>query len=47
MLAGTARGLTAMDVIERWATMVAIDASLDDGFSLMGGDAADFRTPTR
>jgi hypothetical protein len=39
-------GLTAMQVIERWATMVAIDQSLDDGFTLTGGNAADFSTDT-
>jgi hypothetical protein len=37
-------GLTPFDVIERWATMVAIDASLGAGFSLTGGKAADFST---
>lgn len=39
-------GLTAFDVIERWATMVAIDAALGAGFSLTGGGAADFSTDT-
>jgi hypothetical protein len=39
-------GRTPQDVIEDWATMVAIDAALDDGFSLTGGDAGRFTTPT-
>ena len=39
-------GVTAMQVIERWATMVAIDQSLDDGFTLTGGDADIFSTDT-
>ena len=39
-------GLTWRDVIENWATMVAVDAALGDGFSLIGGDAGDFSTPT-
>jgi Immune inhibitor A-like, MAM domain len=39
-------GLTPQDVIENWATMVAVDAALGDGFSLIGGDAGDFSTPT-
>jgi hypothetical protein len=34
------------DVIVAWATMVAVDAALDDGASLVGGNAAEFRTPT-
>lgn len=39
-------GLTWRDVIEDWATMVAVDAALGDGFSLVGADAGDFSTPT-
>ena len=46
VLAAHSTGLTGMELIERWATMVAIDASLDDGFSLTGGDAADYSTDT-
>jgi immune inhibitor InhA-like protein len=46
LLTSEGGGLTPFDVIERWATMVAIDASLDDGFTLTGGNAADFSTPT-
>jgi hypothetical protein len=34
------------DVIVAWATMVAVDAALDDGWTLMGGNASEFRTPT-
>ncbi len=37
---------TPSDVITKWATMVAVDAFLDDGWSLTGGTAAEFRTPT-
>jgi hypothetical protein len=36
----------ALGVIAMWATMVAVDGALDDGFSLIGGAAADFSTPT-
>ena len=39
-------GVSPRDVIENWATMVAVDAALGDGFSLVGGDPADFSTPT-
>jgi hypothetical protein len=35
-----------LGLIGSWATMVAIDESLDDGFSLTGGTPADFSTPT-
>jgi hypothetical protein len=35
-----------LDLIGSWATMVAIDKSLDAGFSLTGGTRAEFRTPT-
>jgi len=35
-----------LDVIGSWATMVAVDKSLDAGFSLVGGTPAEFRTPT-
>jgi hypothetical protein len=38
--------LTPVDLVASWATMVAVDAFLDDGWTLMGGDAAEFRTPT-
>jgi len=46
LLSAQGGGLTPFDVIERWATMVAIDGALDDGFTLTGGNAADFRTDT-
>ena len=36
----------ALDIVSMWATMVAIDGALDDGFSLVGGEEADFSTPT-
>jgi hypothetical protein len=39
-------GLSPLDVIENWATMVAVDEALGDGFSLVGGDPGDFSTPT-
>ncbi|HET9248465.1 MAG TPA: peptidase M6 [Actinomycetota bacterium] len=44
----TQAGSTAkpLDVIGSWATMVAVDKSLDAGFSLVGGTPAEFRTPT-
>jgi Immune inhibitor A-like, MAM domain len=35
-----------LNLIGSWATMVAIDASLDDGFSLTGGTPEEFSTPT-
>lgn len=35
-----------LDLIGSWATMVAVDKSLDAGFGLVGGDEADFSTPT-
>ena len=35
-----------LDIVAMWATMVAIDGALDDGFSLTGGEEADFSTPT-
>jgi Immune inhibitor A-like, MAM domain len=35
-----------LDLIGSWATMVAIDKSLDAGFSLTGGTPAEFSTPT-
>ena len=35
-----------LDLVSTWATMVAIDGALDDGFSLIGGEEADFSTPT-
>jgi hypothetical protein len=35
-----------LDVVSMWATMVAVDGALDDGFSLIGGAEADFSTPT-
>jgi hypothetical protein len=39
-------GVTAMQVLEHWATMVAIDKALDDGSALTGGNAAVFSTDT-
>ena len=44
----TQAGSTAkpLDVLASWATMVAVDKSLDDGFTLTGGTPAEFRTPT-
>jgi hypothetical protein len=35
-----------LDVIRSWATMVAVDKALDDGFTLVGGDSDEFSTPT-
>jgi Immune inhibitor A peptidase M6 len=35
-----------LDIVAMWATMVAVDGALDDGFSLIGGAEADFTTPT-
>ena len=35
-----------LDVIISWATMVAVDASLDAGWNLVGGTPAEFSTPT-
>jgi len=46
VLTAHSTGLTGLQVIERWAAMVAVDKSLDDGFSLSGGSAADFSTDT-
>jgi hypothetical protein len=46
VLAAHGAGLTGLQLIERWATMVAIDQSLDDGFTLTGGTAAEFSTDT-
>ena len=44
----TQAGSTAkpLDVLASWATMVAVDKSLDSGFTLTGGTPAEFRTPT-
>jgi hypothetical protein len=39
-------GLSPQDEIANWATMVAVDAALGDGFTLVGGDASDFSAPT-
>ena len=39
-------GLKPKDLIERWATMVAIDGALDAGYTLTGGDVSDFTAPT-
>lgn len=46
VLAAHGSSLTGLQVIERWATMVAIDQSLDAGFTLTGGTAADYSTDT-
>jgi hypothetical protein len=35
-----------LNLIKRWATMVAIDSSLDAGWTLVGGDEAQYQTPT-
>jgi hypothetical protein len=45
-LAAEGSSATPLDIITSWATMVAVDAALDDGWSLVGGTAAEFRTPT-
>jgi hypothetical protein len=36
----------AADIVHDWAAMVALDGVLDDGASLNGGDAADFKVST-
>jgi hypothetical protein len=49
VLAAHSATVTSQELIERWATMVAIDQSLDAGFSFTdadGGSAADFSTDT-
>ena len=46
LLAGLGGGSKPLDVVGSWATMVAVDAALDDGFSLVGGSAAEFSAPT-
>ena len=45
LLSGLAGGLKPLDVVGSWATMVAVDAALDGGFSLEGGNAPDFSAP--
>ena len=47
VLVANGETVTSQELIERWATMVAVDASLDDGFSFTdadGGVAGDFST---
>ena len=39
LLDGVGSTAKPLDVIASWATMVAVDKSLDDGFTLTGGDA--------
>lgn len=46
LLADLGGGAKPLDVIASWATMVAVDQALDDGFTLIGGDPAEFSTPT-
>ncbi|HET7235375.1 MAG TPA: peptidase M6 [Actinomycetota bacterium] len=41
-----ADGLKALTVIKRWATMVAVDKALDQGYELVGGNRANFMTET-
>ncbi|MGZ8636779.1 MAG: peptidase M6 [Actinomycetota bacterium] len=35
-----------LNLIKRWATMVAVDSMLDAGWTLEGGEEADYQTPT-
>jgi Immune inhibitor A peptidase M6 len=46
VLADAGSAAKPLNLIGSWATMVAIDESLDDGFSLTGGTPAEFSTPT-
>ena len=46
LLDGEADDLTVGTIITRWALMVAVDKVLDDGWTLVGGDAATLNTPT-
>jgi hypothetical protein len=42
----TGAGADVMDVIHDWAAMIALDGVLDRGYTLSGGQAARYRTPT-
>ena len=46
LLTQAGSAMKPLDAITSWATMVAVDKALDDGFTLVGGDAAEFSTPT-
>jgi Immune inhibitor A peptidase M6 len=46
VLTANGSSLSPTEVLTSWATMVAVDAALDDGWSLVGGTASEFRTPT-
>jgi len=46
ILNSLAGGKKAADVIHEWAAMVALDRYLDEGRTLIGGDAALYRVPT-
>jgi len=46
LLNGVGSTAKPLDVVASWATMVAVDKSLDSGFTLTGGTPAEFRTPT-
>ena len=46
VLADAGSAAKPLELIGSWATMVAVDASLDAGFSLTGGTPAEFSTPT-
>ena len=46
VLADAGSAATPLELIGSWATMVAVDKSLDAGFALTGGAEADFSTPT-
>ncbi|MDQ3217459.1 MAG: immune inhibitor A [Actinomycetota bacterium] len=39
-------GVTAAEVIHRWAAMVVLDGILDDGATLNGASEADYKAPT-
>ena len=41
-----AAGADVMDVIHDWAAMIALDGVLDRGYTLAGGQAAQYRTET-
>lgn len=45
VLTGAAQTVKPLDLIGSWATMVAVDDSLDAGFGLVGGDEPDFSAP--
>jgi hypothetical protein len=46
LLVANGSSLSPTDVLTSWATMVAVDGALDDGWSLVGGTPSEFRTPT-